>query len=489
MVSAFKLGRFHPSLIWAIALAALWASNDARAERTIIVYAGTPRGGAGDIAANLVMARRLQEARPQDKIVIAVDLDSHLTVFPEGEPIGWSHWKNTREILTALAPGFNFKKGRQQLQGLTFINSRTEKLPNADYVVGYSMNAPIPQQIRGAAPISIGFSEPGSSSDATVYREGGTMRVEFDAGFSRSPLQGSLGGYLRISPSTPPLSREELEARLAKKGVSGLIPALFRQNPYQGRKLAFAYAQRDSEIQKYLAALGAVASRNPNEKYVAIIKDSAKVDKTGLPVNLQVAALKMDLVESEAAIAHADVPILVTGDVSRDFAIEYGKAFAFEGNADTKLGPFHKVAVMETLQDQMRKTSVGDPENATAKGRGIVCRLLSCEQLPGTTRPGSASQSDLEELIENPELQKNMIQALQEVRQGRSLVGATLWSFDVLDHAKGMREDAVATLLMKSGLLTDFSSETKHGNEAVQKIIQKNPTSVGCVYYLSVLSR
>jgi hypothetical protein len=296
-----------------IAITAISFAGASAFARTINIWTGgTPRGGYGDIASNLIMARRLKEVDPKAKINLLISKDAL-----EGVQILWPTVKSIPST-------------RQNIYGINLYHVGVDKLPHADFVLAFSrprgfVTSGEEPLIGKTGDIFLSFSEYRGSLGPNPAAADYVDMVRFDPKTLRPHLTlssgiRSTGLYISPQKKLPKISKDELGRQIDQSGLTQ-------------KKLAFAYSHEIKTLQPYIEAMKAIAksSRYESEEILLYIKEHRSLEVSDLPKNLKVVEYKSIPFElSEAMIAHSDFPPLVTGDVSLGLAIDYGKIPIYE---------------------------------------------------------------------------------------------------------------------------------------------------------------
>lgn len=291
---------------------------------SVNMIVGIKRPGFGDIASNLRMAQMIRERDP--------GLDLRFWVS-----------QDVVDSLKTLVPEFDETKGVQTIDGIAYYLGFENLMPQADYFLGFSLKGTkieinyakdiyIPEHHEvsdyelisriGNSPMLLHFQEYGGS----VYQVEGTNK------FGRKKrifhLQsGPTSSGLYISDQRPSLdsSKSNLVDLLQKQGLQAAAQKV------SDFKVGYAYSEKSGPAKMYIRAIANIAASNPSENYLLFVKSFKNLNLGDLPQNLEIILLNnTPLRLNEAIVAASDLPLLITGDVSMTFAIEYGKVFMYE---------------------------------------------------------------------------------------------------------------------------------------------------------------
>jgi hypothetical protein len=272
----------------------------------VFVSSGFPRGGFGDVAANLVMAKRIKENLDHKNIpnVVAVLVEGFSESFVE-KLIPEYH----RESKTAVV-----------WNGVMIASHQVVPHSKADIGFGFSMLDETHQALRMTVhsnPVFL-FKEPFSSNPLEREMALTNRIVDKREGISLHVGADSLGLYLSSPGVTavPKFSKNELIQRFE-------LPA--------NTRIAFSYSHFSYATAAYLQILAQLLESDTTTPVVLFTKGYSHLSFDLLPKNVIVRAdTPLSLDESESLIAHADFPVLVTGDTSLALAIEHGTPFIYE---------------------------------------------------------------------------------------------------------------------------------------------------------------
>lgn len=272
--------------------------------RVLNISSGMPRGGFGDIAPNLLMARRLREVMPHSvriRMVVETLSDQHVRILEpryQGNPVNidgvdFFSESELREVEKSADFGLVFSSAN----GLGLASS------------GVLQDVLRPPFLNAKNKLS--FSEPISKSRHPIRGSGRSWR--FLAG------AGNFGFYIRPDASRrpAPLSREQVFLELADGGLP------FPENAL----LAFGYSHFRDATQLYLNFMRELLRKSRfSRPVVIVVKYFPGLEVADFPSNvIVVTSQNRRMLLDESLIAHADFPIMVTGDTSLSLAIEYGK--------------------------------------------------------------------------------------------------------------------------------------------------------------------
>lgn len=357
------------------------------AVKTVNISCGDFRGGFGDIASNIIMYRELKRAYP--------DIQFRM-VFDSSKP-------NVEKKLRVLLPGFDPRKQVQQVGDVTVLtfDPKATLPPESDIFLEFSSKGP-----SGAIPkstvLSLYFEE---------YTDLYPNFREYTRGVYYGGTTGPKSGFY-VSPKRPdpPMSRQAVFDRLREAGVISEAEA----RNFSKSKLGFAYTADSKYVLPYIEFLARRAHSDPAGSYIAIVSGTAGVDLE-VPKNLKVvrhSGLPLDV--SEALVAHSNVPILVTGDGSLTFALQYEKPFAYDLNS-------WKFGNVFTLHKALARE---EPQIVGALGDLLGLNDLP-HYLPGSDLPHYNSRYDqLTSALrhfDSPETEVAFTRAIQRLREKISL--------------------------------------------------------------------
>ena len=203
---------FWLSLLWAFTTNACWAES-------FNIWGGSPIGGFGDVATNLLLAQQLKEVRPKADITI---------VYSE---------EAGSEYLGKLIPGFKSSAKAQSFGGIRFVRSDTP-IPRADYFFEFSAKngkyddlAPVPEKIAASGKVLMRFSELGTNEHTDPTQKNTSAVSPLIANDSTAsqirlrlltgPAVNEAGLYLSSSKPSARLTRPELFQKLSALDKSG----------------------------------------------------------------------------------------------------------------------------------------------------------------------------------------------------------------------------------------------------------------------------
>jgi hypothetical protein len=476
---------------WGICVAICLIGMELQA-RTIIVFAGIPRGGSGDIAANLIMARHLKKLSPADHIIFAVDETAKMQ---EGDH------EDVLKILKRLIPQWDSQK-IQMINGIEvrLVNLHPFSGPRADYALGFSLRVSdgIPEWFMKSGRFAFIFEEPSNRHRNYSIFEG-TEEWEPGRRYNYSPsvvMPGYAGSshiiletgartrgiYALPRPPQPPLSRPALLKKLLPYIEMGPIKkwrVAFQldANPLEGSWLGLAYSFYGGPTQRYINVMKNVANdlRYRGSPINIFVRKFNDLSIDHLPPNLAVHPYtSMPFEVHESLMAHADLPIQVTGNVSTSQAAQYEK-FYFPDNA----APGNVTGGHMAFYEKMVEL---DPYFGNSEFRpffrmdGVVSseNMSSADQL----RFGP-SEELLTRLSLDPEYENRFIAAQRNLIAEASLPLNVLRMIRMLDQfpSNGTRDDQLRiaqALDAVSGVgdTTKFSKELDQVNVFCQKALQ-----------------
>ncbi len=283
------------------------------APKRINIYIREVAGGYGDVASNVIMAKRLKELYP--------DLEITFITHPKSEgPLyellhGYPGQGYSADHPLADSRTFNMKKIERM------SHSEIEKLNlKADFNLGFA-GLEIPRELHLQAPYSFYVNEyhlPDISKTAKQPRPVNSRYWKTNGG------PGLTGMYLSAGQATPPLNREQLYQVLRSRDPT--LP------PLDQCQMGFTYTSTIETENVYLDAMIMKANKNPKSKALVLMCKDCKPNLP-VPANVKLVSLKGAPIDiHESGIAHADLPVMTTGDVSATFAVEYEKPFFYEMN-------------------------------------------------------------------------------------------------------------------------------------------------------------
>ncbi len=338
------------------------------------IFGGKPRGSLGDLATGIWMGRLMSRAYPGVSIRILV---------PE----------SIREQFARLVPQIRSSNVFVDADGVQYVAVGLRPSSPSDVFFAFSVQRHNPNAATYAKDLELPSD---IIRDPTAIKEihalnTAKLTVELDELYGGEKTvhdvsQTSEGTYVRMNTGlrsggvyasaeerTPPCSRAQLFAKLGLSlGLSEDADA----------RLAFSYGHHGDWHERYRVFLVTYALRHPEEKIVWVTSDAQSFEPQ--PQNLIIARSVLDLADSEAVVSHADLPILVTGDVSMSMAIEYGKPFFYE------------------VQSWKRAVANDLSERISAFGNAELAALL--------------------DLAENHDTQQEFVDALYAIKRERSLV-------------------------------------------------------------------
>ena len=271
----------------------------------------TSRGGFGDVAANVIMAQQLHRQRPGAKI--------HMLV-PE----------RTLAALAVLEPETLGFESSVTVNGITYHREGKSVLPMGDVAMVFAAETDYPS-LEKSAPLLLTFEEytyaPGKAH-ITQYSYASPTGTAKQLGLSAGLGMGTSGLYVTQGKLAPPHSRSELFEALDEL-PGGFVGDIEEQ--YQGVKLGFAYSYKPQVTEAYVKAMIKEAGRAENSAQKYLLVTQHPINEV-VPPNLEVRYYKkIPFQLTNSIIAHSDLPVLVTGDVSVSLAIQHEKPFFYEG--------------------------------------------------------------------------------------------------------------------------------------------------------------
>lgn len=373
--------------------------------QTINIVVGGSRGGFGDIASNILMAQQIKSLRPESRVNILWSPDISEKDF---------------NALKTLVPAFNRERGNQTLNGIHYSNSASSS--DADLLVGFSLSSAIMLGGgRGNEPLRLAFRE---------YNDG-ERKVSFVEEFVRALTYldiagpGLAGLYVQPGLSSPPLTREQLFTHLERRLGLGTL------NPAQDL-IVFAYTSSINTSEQYIDAVSRMVTKTKSywNKRLLIFTPATEANVKRIwpmPANIKIIPVKtMPFQLSKSLIAHADLPVMVTGDVSATLAIDYEKPFFYERN-DWKKG-FSRTLIQQLTQ----APEFIEASRETLEHLGIILKI-DPRKLPDVDA--------LVEALQNHQLWANMRAALKNLKQ-QSLPEKVLLYADIFRSAPNWKPNA-----------------------------------------------
>jgi len=410
------------------------------------MFAGIKRGGFGDVAANLVMARLLKRAHPEWKIQFWIAADE-------------------TSAMKTLLPELNPALGKQNLEDIQFYFGKDHPLPPGDYFLAFavkdSVNSATSNYAKdfyvpahedpvnvyeriyevANAPLIFHFKEFGGESFQMGHIwNGGTNRLFH---FETGPV--SAGLYVsETRPKTKP-TFNGLLSHLLKSGYS------ISPNALENAHIGFGYSAFESATFIYVQAAARLAQKNTNQRYLVFVKKFEKLKFGKLPNNLLVVeSSQMPFSLTEQLIQLSTLPVLVTGDVSESLAIEHEKPFLYELNA-WKLSSTAKLAEALTRDSEY----FTNPENqATLKTALRVNKMYLTENPEHHNR-------EIDRLFQDETFSKEFRSQLKRTRAALSLpkfVDNTIQTLEKV-RAKGVdpatgKKSVALQALKQDGMVT-----------------------------------
>jgi hypothetical protein len=347
---------------------------------SITVWGGDSSiGGYGDLATNLLMAQNLKRLLPNSKITLVVpkqttsiEMFSHLGVVP----------------------------GSTLSSGIRVELENAHPAPS-DFLLSFSEQQLPPEALRLAAGQRFSFLEYGdrtrSRPSATVW---GTTSERFGQmagqngekpffGGSAGPSPKALGLY--TTPQTPPTNAQAI--------------AQFKIGP--GTRVGFAYSHEQDINHRYLKGIAQFAEKAGASQKVLEFTNHAPPAGMRLPKNLEViVAPNVAFETTQALMARADLPVLVTGDVSLTLALQYGKVPIYETLE-------HKI---DLARDMRRQLVEQNPRLAKPEFDQL---LAIC--FPDLVDVNKWNSDVMDQIISNEAFRKEIQSAIEALKQKSSL--------------------------------------------------------------------
>jgi hypothetical protein len=152
--------------------------------------------------------------------------------------------------------------------------------------------------------------------------------------------------------------------------------------------LGFSYTSKAQPTLAYVKAAAVTASRlPPGRTLVIVVKDFPELDRVPLPPNVRLRRLvEPSLALSESAVAHSDEPVMITGDVSLSFALQYEKLYFYEMRRH-KAEAIKQLGLRLTQENPMlendgwKEATTTNPWQDPDRASGILAPLLHDEDL------------------------------------------------------------------------------------------------------------
>ncbi len=369
------------------------------APKRINIFIRAVAGGYGDVASNVIMAKHLKELYPGLEITFITHPASEGPLYEllHGYPGQGFTSKNP----LAEARVFNLKKiERMSYSDLEKLNLK------ADFNMGFA-GLEIPRELHLQAPYSFYVNEyqlPDLSKTAKQPRPINSRYWKTNGG------PGLTGMYLSAGQATPPLSREQLYQVLLSREPS--LP------PLDQCQMGFTYTSTIETESVYLDAMILKANKNQKSKALVLMCKDCKPDLP-LPANVKLVSLKgAPLDVHESGIAHSDLPVMTTGDVSATFAVEYEKPFFYETN-------YWKEDFSQALNKQLR---VNLKRGKHQQYLGAALRVEAKEP--------TISAAELERLASNPKFLDAYQRAIHEGKKSINMTRRLKNLFEFLEEFK-----------------------------------------------------
>jgi hypothetical protein len=420
--------------------AALTAEAQAGRPRTIIVYAGVPHSGPGDMAANWVMAQYLKQISPQDRVVFAVDEDARALSVNDDMSVA----STLKALIPEYLPYFS-----SRVDGVEIISVRTERVPLADYGLSFSTRAidGLPQWLIDRSRFSFFFEEPSGFSDSHPI-----FRVSTHPSASRAVVVKGRGAYVMMS--TGPMARGiyvppvVIQPRLTRSAMlMGLDQSLrhnflkealmnlgLRRHPFRNHLLGFSDSDNLISTQRYVDAMKTVAV-NPRylDRQIAIfVRENENLKLQFMPSNLKVIQFdQMPLKFREALIAYADFPVQLTDHVSMSQAIHHHKTFLGD-----PLGSGNHTGALMAILRKMIETNSSLSRMELEKLYKVGGVMQECMLTREQRQERAASADFLSQMILCTEFRDEFERTLNSLHREWSLVWRVMMYLSVLDDAE-----------------------------------------------------
>lgn len=408
---------------------------------TLNVHAGTPAGGFGDVASNMVMVRLLREKYP----------DAVINVLVDSAPVDD---QAPSQMIATLDPRYKPTPAKQTIDGVNYILSGSGAIPKADYVLVFSAKGTEPANVIQSAPTALLFGEYTGPNGVDISRNprgpkptmvnkalmrGKTQVVEVFTGAGASQA----GLFISKNKPSPPLSREalfnQLDNELPSRQFNKLGP------DHKDVKLAFVYTSVQDNSDTYIRAVVHNAKLTKNKNTSFLIISNEPPFEIVLPPNVEVRSYsRLPLSVSEALIAHSDVAPMVTGSVSPSLALQHEKPFLYEVNN-------WKADFIEELKESLIRAS---PELAKQDDR--LNRLLKARLTDLENRVPHANHLrpvQLAEILDDAELLTLVSQAMRKLRLSESLVETIAETIKILEEVGPQKSGAAYSAVIAGAKL------------------------------------
>jgi len=293
-------------------------------------------GGAGDVAANLWMAQLLRKLDPS--------LDIRLVL--KG-PRKVSYAYNAFDKLPLLISDFDKDQDENAWDGFTIYQG---SFNDADWLLSFStslglLEEDLPSFIKELENPKANPHSLLETSDKFIFiKEHNAIGQEQLSGVSPKTIPfvandkekrfaylmsgvSHSGIYTSSLEPSAPMTKVELKKLLLEK-----LPAIEEWDPYnENHRFAFLYASKDDSVEAYLKIFLKYSHMQDSDNQFYILVNREPKLTYELPENVHLIKYgSIDFLITQAAIFHSDLPILVTGDISLDIAIEFQKVFFYE---------------------------------------------------------------------------------------------------------------------------------------------------------------
>lgn len=296
------------------------ASNESI--KDLVIYIGAPRGGFGDVASNLLMAKKLQERGIKIKLVVS---------------------EGAQASLQTLLPDYNPKVDKSIVNKFEIYSEGPNNWPPGENLASFSTDGYIPEEAKYPKKFSFfeysAFTNSQLGDDFSLTEKINTFEdfyivTAIDKNTASNTFLSNtginqLGAYISENKSEDVLPLEAIAKKYSEVLSANNVNLLASDV-----KLGFSYTHKIHSTQLYLDGVKEfIRTKNITEKVVIFIKNFENLDIKDLPSNLVV--VKLDSIPFEytrSLIANSNLPIMVTGDVSLTLALDFEKLCFYEMN-------------------------------------------------------------------------------------------------------------------------------------------------------------
>lgn len=286
------------------------------AQINVAVVIAEERGGTGDITSNILAAMQLKKINPKWNVFL---------VGPE-TPKSNAVLKNVlppsqKNILLPDIEYYSrsdFRKVKGKIKG------------DLNVALQFSTNATLPMPVENWAHSEAYFWEFSMADEHPTWKNYFSLLKNYRY-YSTGPA--SLGMYINKTKPKPVLSLKETMDALSKVKEKTVYD---RIKSGTKAKLAYSYATSFENTLKYAHFVYAAASDKFSNESIRLVlydsnPDNASKYREYKPKNVELVVLRRrPLSLGFGLTAHADLPILMTGDFGPNLAIEYEKPFFME---------------------------------------------------------------------------------------------------------------------------------------------------------------